>query len=75
MHDELLRDADFWRFLLDLDRELAQSAREKGCSCGGRLHAGNYFRNPRGGPVHDCCKKTKKARLFEQAGLLPQRRR
>jgi hypothetical protein len=43
MHDDLLRDVGFWRFLLDLDREFAQSARENGCSCGGRLHAGNYF--------------------------------
>lgn len=58
MHDALLRDVGFWRFLLDLDREFAQSARENGCSCGGHLHAGNYFRNPRGGPdglPKECC--------------------
>lgn len=58
MHDSLLRDVDFWRFLLDLDREFAQSARKNGCSCRGRLHVGNYFRNPRGGPdglPKECC--------------------
>ena len=50
MHDDLLRDVDFWRFLLDIDWGLAKNAREKGCSCGGHLHAAHYFRNPRGGP-------------------------
>lgn len=50
MHENLLRDVAFWRFLFDLDREFAQRARENGCSCGGRLHAGHYLRNPRGGP-------------------------
>lgn len=58
MHDDLLRDVDFWWFLLGVDREFAQSARENGCSCGGPLHAGNYFRNPRGGPdglPKECC--------------------
>ena len=58
MHDNLLRDVVFWRFLLDLDRDFAQRAREDGCPCGGRLHAANYFRNPRGGPdglPKECC--------------------
>jgi hypothetical protein len=50
MHDSLLRDVGFWRFLLDIDWDFAKSAREKGCSCGGHLHAANYFRKPRGGP-------------------------
>jgi len=58
MHDSLLRDVAFWRFLLNIDREFAKNAREDGCSCGGHLHAGNYFRNPRGGPdglPKECC--------------------
>ena len=58
MHDSLLRDVAFWWFLLGIDRDFAQRAREDGCSCGGPLHAGNYFRNPRGGPdglPKECC--------------------
>ena len=39
MHDDLLRDVDFWWFLLEIDREFAKSARENACSCGGHLHA------------------------------------
>ena len=50
MHDSLLRDVGFWSFLLSIDWGLAKNAREKGCSCGGHLHAAHYFRNPRGGP-------------------------
>jgi len=58
MHDRLLRDVGFWRFLLDIDGDFAKNTRKKGCSCGGRLHAANYFRNPRGGPdglSKECC--------------------
>jgi hypothetical protein len=58
MHDSLLRDVDFWSFLLSVDRNSAKRARKRGCSCGGHLHAANYFRNPRGGPdglSRECC--------------------
>jgi hypothetical protein len=58
MHDSLLCDVGFWRFLLDIDCDFAMSVREKGCSCGGHLHAANYFRKPRGGPddlSKECC--------------------
>ena len=58
MHDRLLRDVDFWSFLLSIDRDFARIARKNGCSCGGHLHAGNYFRSPRGGPdglPKECC--------------------
>src|SRR3972149_2906723 len=58
MHHDLLRDIAFWRFLLKIDRGFAESARQEGCPCGGHLHAGNYFRNPRGGPdglPKECC--------------------
>jgi len=48
MYQELPRDSRFWLFLLAVDQDLAQSAREKACPCGGRLHAANYPRKPRG---------------------------
>ena len=46
----LLGRRKFWELLLEIDRELAASARERGCACGGVLHAANYSRKPRGGP-------------------------
>jgi hypothetical protein len=49
MHQELLRSASFWRFLFDIDKNLAQISRQEGCSCGGHLHCAHYPRNPRGG--------------------------
>jgi hypothetical protein len=50
MYHELLRDASFWAFLFAMDQDLAETHRQGGCSCGGRLHAANYPRKPRGGP-------------------------
>lgn len=50
MYDELPRDASFWRFLFSIDQDVAETARHKGCPCGGRLHRANYLRKPRGGP-------------------------
>lgn len=58
MHHDLLRDVNFWSFLLSIDEALVASAREKGCPCGGRLHCADYLRNPRGGPddlPKECC--------------------
>ena len=49
---ELHRSGSFWSFLLSIDKDLADSTRQKGCSCGGRLHCANYPRAPRGGPDH-----------------------
>ena len=40
--------ASFWLFLFSVDQDLAQSAREKCCACGGRLHRADYPRKPRG---------------------------
>ena len=48
MYHELLSDTSFWAFLFKIDRKLADESREKGCSCGGRLHAAHYLRKPRG---------------------------
>ena len=47
---EFVDSASFWSFLLAIDKDLAESTRRKGCSCGGRLHCANYPRAPRGGP-------------------------
>ena len=52
MGHELHRSGSFWSFLLSIDKDLADSARQQGCSCGGRLHCANYPRAPRGGPDH-----------------------
>jgi len=51
MYHDLPRDASFWSFLRAVDDDLAAETRKKGCSCGGRLHAANYLRKPRGTPA------------------------
>jgi hypothetical protein len=53
MDHRLLLASGFWLFLLRIDKELAGTARQKGCSCGSRLHCANYPRKPRGGPTKD----------------------
>jgi hypothetical protein len=50
MYHSLPTDARFWSFLDSVDEDLAQTARNQGCPCGGRLHCANYPRKPRGGP-------------------------
>ena len=45
---DLPRDANFWLFLFSIDQDLAKTARQKACSCGGRLHCAHYPRKPRG---------------------------
>jgi len=61
-----LGDPNFHERILDFDRDRAASCRAAGCpACGGRLHAANYRRKPRGwltglGTEHDlrfsfCC--------------------
>jgi hypothetical protein len=53
-------DAKFHEQLLAFDRDLAATAREAGCPCGGRLHASHYERKPRGQQVvldaEHCCR-------------------
>jgi hypothetical protein len=51
MYHDLPRHARFWSFLLSIDHDLAETARQKACPCGGRLHRANYLRKPRGTPV------------------------
>jgi hypothetical protein len=49
---ELHRSGSFWSFLLSIDKDLADSTRQRGCPWGGRLHSANYPRAPRVGPDH-----------------------
>jgi len=51
MYHDLPRAARFWSFLWAVDQDLAEEARNKGCPCGGHLHAANYPRKPRGTPI------------------------
>ena len=61
MYHDLPHTARFWSFLFEIDQDLAETARKKGCPCGGRLHSANYPRQPRGGP--DTLPETYKLRL------------
>lgn len=52
LYATLLADSRFHDFLLTCDRDLADQCRAGRCQdCGGRLHASNYDRKPRGRPV------------------------
>jgi hypothetical protein len=51
MYHDLPSTASFWSFLLAVDEDLAETVRNRGCRCGGRLHSANYLRKPRGFPV------------------------
>ena len=53
----LPRDVSFWLFLYAVDKDLAESTRQKACSCGGRLHRADYRRKPRGAAQlpQECC--------------------
>ena len=45
----VLADSRLWPFLTQVDRDLAEKAREGGCVfCGAALHCANYPRKPRG---------------------------
>ncbi len=48
MYHNLPCHASFWAFLLSIDQDLANNARQKACPCGGRLHSAKYPRKPRG---------------------------
>jgi len=48
MYHELPDSASFWSFLLEVDEDLAEETRKRGCPCGGRLHCANYPRRPAG---------------------------
>ena len=51
MWQKFLTDARFHEALLEIDRQIAAEARERGCpECGGVLHVASFPRKPRGGP-------------------------
>jgi hypothetical protein len=50
MYHDVPRVARFWPVLFAIDQDLAETTREQGCSCGGRLHSADYLRSPRGIP-------------------------
>lgn len=50
MYQTILSDASVYKLLLRLDEDLSAEARERGCSCQGRLHSARYARKPRGVP-------------------------
>lgn len=43
-----LTDSRFYRFLFELDQDIARKVRTEGCPCGGALHSARYPRKPRG---------------------------
>ncbi len=43
-----LSDSRFYRFLFEIDQDVAAQVRAGGCSCGGVLHSARYPRKPRG---------------------------
>ena len=51
MDHRLLQRVSFWAFLFSIDRDLAATTCQAGCSCGGRLHRADYPRKPRGSPT------------------------
>jgi hypothetical protein len=48
LYHNLPCEARFWAFLFSIDEDLAKTARQKACPCGGRLHSAKYPRKPRG---------------------------
>jgi hypothetical protein len=53
LYRELLQDARFFELLVKIDREIAESARARGCpkpDCRGPLRVGHFARKPRGLP-------------------------
>jgi hypothetical protein len=42
MYHDFPRDARLWSFLYAIDQDLAETTRNGGCPCGGRLRLANY---------------------------------
>jgi hypothetical protein len=52
MLEEIVRSVSFFSFLYNIDKEMAEAVRSRGCPlCGGRLDSGKYRSKPRGSPV------------------------
>jgi hypothetical protein len=50
---ELFSTPSFFRLLLSIDQDIASTARQAGCQCGGTLHRAAYPRKPRGVPAQE----------------------
>ena len=48
MCHNFLSDPTFYRFLTDIDQDIAAEVQAGGCPCGGVLHSARYPRKPRG---------------------------
>ena len=48
MCHNFLSDPNFYRFLTDIDQDIAAEVQAGGCPCGGVLHSARYPRKPRG---------------------------
>jgi hypothetical protein len=52
VYDAIAQDPSFFRFLSQIDAELAAETRRAGCQrCSGRLHTADFPRKPRGCPA------------------------
>lgn len=52
MYLDIIRDASFYQFLIQIDHDLAEQTRRSGCRfCGAALHSACYARKPRGMPL------------------------
>ena len=51
MFIEIVQRGTFFEHLRQIDEDLAEQTRRRGCPwCGGALHRAAYLRKPRGGP-------------------------
>lgn len=51
LYDKFAYDVCFHQLLASFDHDLTRTARRQGCDCGGKLHAADYPRKPRGVPA------------------------
>jgi hypothetical protein len=52
LYERFINDVRFHKLLVQYDHDLARAARAQGCRCGGKLHAADYARKPRGVPAN-----------------------
>jgi len=51
LYEKFVNNVRFHKLLIQYDHDLARAARAQGCPCGGKLHAADYARKPRGAPA------------------------
>lgn len=52
LYEKFIHSVRFHKLLVMFDHDLARTARAQGCPCGGRLHAADYERKPKGVPAN-----------------------